>query len=126
MSQSNPVGWFELYVQDIQRAKTFYEAVLQTTLSEIVIPDANIQMWGFPQDMEATGSSGALIQVTGAPSGPGGTMIYFQCDDCATVADRAAANGGSIHQAKMSVGEYGFVSLIKDTEGNLVGLFSNQ
>lgn len=126
MSHSNPVGWFELYVQDIQRAKTFYEAVLQTTLNEIVIPDANIKMWGFPQDMEAHGSSGALIQVAGVPSGGGGTMIYFQCEDCATVAERAAANGGSIHQAKMSVGEYGFVSLINDTEGNLVGLFSNQ
>ena len=126
MSTTNPVGWFELYVQDIQRAKSFYEAVLQTTLNEIVIPDANIKMWGFPQNMEATGSSGALIQVAGAPSGRGGTMIYFQCDDCATVADRARAHGGSIHQAKMSVGEYGFVSLINDTEGNLVGLFSNQ
>jgi predicted enzyme related to lactoylglutathione lyase len=26
--QSNPVVWFEIYVQDMQRAKKFYEAVL--------------------------------------------------------------------------------------------------
>ena len=24
---ANPVGWFEIYVQDINRAKAFYEAV---------------------------------------------------------------------------------------------------
>lgn len=125
MSQSNPMGWIELNVQDIQRAKTFYESVLQIALSEIVIPDANSKCGAFPGH-GGQSSSGALIQVAGATSGPGGTMIYFQCEDCAMAADRAAANGGSIHQAKMSFGEYGFVSLIKDTEGNLVGLFSNQ
>ena len=27
--QSNPVVWFEIYVRDLQRAKGFYEAVLQ-------------------------------------------------------------------------------------------------
>ena len=24
---SNPVGWFEIYVQDMNRAKAFYESV---------------------------------------------------------------------------------------------------
>ncbi|MFC3195105.1 VOC family protein [Marinicella sediminis] len=125
MSKHNPVGWFELYVQDMQRARAFYEAVLNTTLTEIVIPDANIEMWGFPQDMEATGSSGALMKVAGVSSGGGGTLIYFNCENCATEAARVEANGGEVLQAKMAVGEYGFVSLIIDTEGNRVGLFSN-
>jgi hypothetical protein len=31
----NPVGWFEIYVQDISRAKAFYEAVLQTQLQRL-------------------------------------------------------------------------------------------
>jgi predicted enzyme related to lactoylglutathione lyase len=126
MSKQNPVGWFELYVQDMQRARDFYQAVFNTTLTEIVIPDANIEMWGFPQDMEATGSSGALIRANGVDSGGGGTLIYFNCEDCAEEAARAEANGGSITQGKMSVGEYGFVSLITDSEGNRVGLFSAQ
>ena len=26
---NNPVGWFEIYVQDMERAKAFYEAVPQ-------------------------------------------------------------------------------------------------
>ena len=126
MKQHNPVGWFELYVQDMQRAKAFYEAVLDTKLNEIVIPDANIEMFGFPQDMDATGSSGALIKVNGVPSGSGGTMIYFNCENCAVEAGRAETQGGEIIQAKMAVGEYGFVSIITDTESNRVGLFSPQ
>ena len=27
--KSNPVGWFEIYVQDMRHAKAFYEAVFQ-------------------------------------------------------------------------------------------------
>jgi len=29
---NNPVVWFEIYVQDMARAKKFYEAVLQVKL----------------------------------------------------------------------------------------------
>ena len=31
----NPVGWFEIYVQDMGRAKAFYEAVFDVTLEEL-------------------------------------------------------------------------------------------
>ena len=100
--------------------------MLNTTLEEIDIPDANIEMFGFPQDLDVTGSSGALIKVAGVPSGGGGTMIYFNCENCAEEASRVETHGGEIIQAKMAVGEYGFVSIITDTEGNRVGLFSSQ
>lgn len=126
MTQQNPIGWFELYVQDMQRAKNFYETTFQVELNEIVIPDANIEMFGFPQNMEAYGSSGALIKVDGVPSGGGGTLVYFSCEDCAETAARAKASGGHIKQEKMQVGEYGFVCIVDDTEGNLIGLHSNQ
>lgn len=57
---------------------------------------------------------------------PGGnsTLVYFSCDDCAVEAQRVSQAGGVVEQAKMSIGEYGFISLIKDTEGNMVGLHS--
>ena len=31
----NPVGWFEIYVQDMPRARAFYEAVLGVTLEQL-------------------------------------------------------------------------------------------
>ena len=48
----NPVGWFEIYVQDMERAKKFYETVLQTTLEKLNTPS---EMWVFPM---AHGSHG--------------------------------------------------------------------
>ncbi|MFZ0489644.1 MAG: VOC family protein [Salegentibacter sp.] len=46
----NPVGWFEIYVDDIRRAKKFYEALLQMKLEELPTPseDINFHMSHFP------------------------------------------------------------------------------
>ena len=120
----NPVNWFELYVQDMPRAKAFYEQVLGITLQPLPMPD--IEMMAFPMDPEAPGSGGSLISVPGVPSGGTGTMIYFSCDDCAVEEARVTDAGGTVERPKMSIGEYGFVSVIKDPDGNLFGLHSLQ
>ena len=55
MASHNPVGWFEIYVQDAERARTFYEAVLQVTLQRLPVPD--LEMWAFGMDPAAPGAS---------------------------------------------------------------------
>ena len=118
----NPVGWFEIYVQDISRAKTFYESVFEVKLSRLNSP---IEIWGFPITKERNGASGALVKMDGVSSGGNSTLVYFNCTDCAITADRASRFGGQIHREKMSIGEYGFIALVVDTEENMVGLHSD-
>ena len=120
--EHNPVGWFELYVQDMERAKKFYQSVFGFVLTKIESP--GIEMWGFPMEQNKTGAGGALVKMEGVPSGGGGTLIYFICDDCAVEAKKAAASGGSIHKDKFSIGPYGFIALVVDTESNMIGLHS--
>ena len=120
--QQNPVGWFEIYVSDMARARAFYETVLSIELENMSME--GVEMWGFPGDMQASGASGALVKMDGFEPGAGGTMVYFVCDDCAVEAERASQNGGQVVQEKMSIGEHGFVAMFLDTEGNLVGLHS--
>ncbi len=120
----NPVGWFEIYVQDMARAMAFYEKVFQTTFESITDPtDDAVHMMGFPSNYEAYGASGALVYMKGVPSG-GSTMVYFSCEDCAVEQSRVIDAGGKIEREKMSIGEYGFISLVCDTEGNMIGLHS--
>ena len=118
----NPVGWFEIYVQDMARARKFYESVFGFDFTPIESP--GIEMWGFPMEQNKTGAGGALVKMEGVPSGGGGTLIYFICDDCAVEAKKAAASGGSIHKDKFSIGPYGFIALVVDTESNMIGLHS--
>jgi hypothetical protein len=60
----------------------------------------------------------------GKDSGGGGTLVYFSCADCGVEATRAAQNGGQIVREKFPIGDYGFIALIVDTEGNVIGLHS--
>ena len=127
---STPVVWFEIYVQNMERAKAFYEAVLAVKLEKMPAPteEMNMEMWSFPADKDAAkttyGACGMLAKMEGVPSGCGGTLVYFACEDCAVEAARATENGGSIFKEKMSIGEHGFISLVYDTEGNMIGLHS--
>ena len=124
--QNNPVGWFEIYVQDMNRAKAFYEAVFELTLSELNTGDDSMQMFTFPGEMDRYGAVGALVQMADCPSGGSGTLIYFSCEDCAIEAARAAKLGGQLFREKFSIGEHGHIALIVDTEGNILGLHSMQ
>lgn len=118
----NPVRWFEIYVQDMARAKAFYETVLGTSL--VPIGGAEIEMLGFPMNNERYGAAGALVRMEGVPSGGNSTLVYFGCEDCAIEAGRVAGAGGKIFREKFSIGQYGFIALVFDTEGNMIGLHS--
>lgn len=122
---NNPVAWFEIYVDDLARAKQFYESVLSVNLDVLGDPnDTSIEMLSFPSDMEKYGASGALVKMEGFKAGGNSTLIYFSCEDCAVEESNVEAAGGRIQKPKMSIGEYGFVSLAMDTEGNMFGLHS--
>lgn len=118
----NPVVWFSILVDDMPRARAFYENVFGVKLTHF--KDAQNEMWGFPSEMNAYGTSGALTHRPGTPAGGNSTVVYFTCEDCAVEADKAAKAGGQVQQPKMSIGEYGHVAVVTDTEGNVIGLHS--
>ena len=119
--QHNPVGWFEIYVQQIERAKKFYESVLQLKLERL---DTPIEMWAFPMETDKWGAGGSLVKMEGYASGGNSTLIYFSCADCALEAGRVPKFGGRIFRQKTSIGQYGFIALAYDTEDNMIGLHS--
>ena len=120
--RKNPAVWFEIYVQDMNRSKKFYESVLQGKLEKLDSP--GIDMWTFPMEMNTPGTGGALVRMSGVPSGGNSTLVYFGCDDCSVEEGRVVISGGRIHKNKFSIGQYGFISLVIDTEGNMFGLHS--
>lgn len=130
MQGVNPVGWFEIYVQDIAKSQKFYETVLAITMANLLPPSEEgegLKMVAFAmgdETMTQTGSSGALCQMEGMPSGGNSTIVYFICEDCALEEARVAGAGGSVFKSKFSIGEYGFIALCTDPDGNMFGLHS--
>lgn len=124
MSKMNAIGWFDIYVDDLDRAVSFYETVLACKLEPMGDPTGENKMMAFPTDMALYGAGGALSKSAHARPGPGGTVVYFNTEDCAIEEARVEAAGGQVVRPKFSIGEFGWVSLCQDSEGNLIGLSS--
>ncbi len=123
MKDTNFVGWFEIYVSNMDRAKKFYETVFQTELTEL--PKNNdIEYFMFPFDPEKKDISGALAKSPMIQPGKGGTVVYFPVEDIDSTAKVIKESGGKILREKMSIGEYGFIAFFQDTEENTVALHS--
>ena len=120
--EGNPVGWFEIYVEDMGRAKQFYETVFQVSLRKLnsVTPE----LWAFPQSLANYGAGGSLAKMEGFAAGRNSTLVYFSCQDCLVEQERIFAAGGSLLREKFSIGEFGFIALALDTEKNMFGLHS--
>jgi uncharacterized protein len=123
-ANANAIGWFDIYVDDMNRAVAFYNAVLGRSLEKIGDPTGETQMMSFPANLSAYGASGALVRSAHARPGIGGTMVYFSVEDCAVEQSRVNLAGGKVVRPKFSIGEFGWVTLCTDTEGNMFGLNS--
>jgi predicted enzyme related to lactoylglutathione lyase len=129
MKIKNPVVWFEIYVDDIERSKIFYEKVLNIKLSELPMPelpdgDNDMKMLAFPMEMEGEGAAGALVKTKEIKAGGNSTIIYFGSEDCSVEESRIEDAGGKVIQSKQSIGEFGFMVMANDTEGNVIGIHS--
>lgn len=119
---TNAVNWFEIYVDDMSRAKAFYEQVFGVRLAPLDTPE--IEMLAFPSDQNSYGAAGALVRMPGFDAGANSVLVYFSCADCAVEAAKAVKFGGRMQKEKRSIGQYGYIALVYDTEGNMIGLHS--
>lgn len=119
--KSNPVNWFEIPVADMDRAKAFYEAVLDTQLT-LNTGFPGITMAWFPMGEGLPGATGTLVLGEGRTPSEAGVEIYFSVDDIEAALERVVQNGGEVLASKTPIGPYGFFATLKDTEGNKVSL----
>ncbi|TDL99537.1 MAG: lactoylglutathione lyase [Flavobacteriaceae bacterium] len=124
----NPFAWVEIYVDDMERAKKFYEQVFQIQLSPMQAPGefGDLEMFCFPFDEKGDFISGALCKTSDIRPSSGGTIVYFTCEDCSIEISRVKAAGGEVIQEKSPIGDHGFCGLALDTEGNTIGFHSDK
>lgn len=124
--ERNVVGWFEIPVEDMDRAKKFYETVLDLKL-EIHDMEDMLMAW-FPMLENKDGSPGALVKHEMYEPASKGVVVYFTAHsgDLQNELGRVEEAGGKILVPKKDIGEYGFVAMLKDTEGNTIALHSRK
>ena len=125
MTFKNAISWFEIPSTDLDRAVKFYEAIFDIELIPMDTP--NIKMRMFPIEDMMTGIGGAIVN-SGEfhiPSKTDGPLIYLNANpDVQNILDKIEAASGEVIVPKTQIGEYGFMGVFIDTEGNRIGLHS--
>lgn len=115
----NPVGWFEIPANDIERAKKFYETLLGITMTRK--DQMGYEMVWFPMG-DVKGASGAIMKGPGYDASTKGVVIYFTCPDMEDAIKRAEGMGSKVVLPIKDIGEYGQIAWVTDSEGNVAAL----
>lgn len=115
------LNWFEIPVTDIGRAAAFYAAVLGRAELPTDEPQPGRRMAFLPSEGE--GVAGALVaDAHGAPSMAGATLYLNVTGDLDGAVARVAPAGGAVLMPITDLGRWGRIALMRDSEGNKVGL----
>ncbi len=120
----NPVGWFELPATDLDRAAKFYADAFGFDMTRR--GNVGYDMVWFPSSATNKGAPGALIKGFGYKPSLEGPILYFTAPEIDKIAEKIVAAGGKIHVPKKAIGEYGFIAIFEDSEGNRAGLHARK
>lgn len=120
----NKVVHFEIPAENMSRAEAFYKEVFDWDI--VSMPEMHYALvHSGPTDEQGMAQESGFIN--------GGIMprkeqfqspiIIMHVESIETKIPEVVAHGGSLVKEKMSIGEHGFVAYVKDTEGNVIGLW---
>jgi len=119
--------WFEVYVEDMARARHFYQTLFRVELGELPnLGEGEMQLSAFAYADNTPGIGGALVRHPMRRPNQEGSLVYFACDDVASAVTRATDLGAEVVVSKQSIGEWGFIAIGGDGEGNVNGLHAIQ
>jgi predicted enzyme related to lactoylglutathione lyase len=114
----NPVMWFELLVEDADKANTFYEKLFDWKIDR-----NNPKKYGFVN----TGSDKGIHGGIGHPSmtGEKKILMYVEVEDLDQYLQEAVALGGKVIMPSQEVDGYP-IAIFEDPCGHQIGLIKNQ
>lgn len=108
----------EIPVSDNGRATAFYNGLFGWEIAEYPGFEG-YPMWRAPNQV----SGGGLTARDGAVTQP---LSYVEVDSIDEVLTAAAASGGEVVTSKTPVDATSWTAVLKDPDGNLIGLFEGQ
>jgi predicted enzyme related to lactoylglutathione lyase len=126
-STTNSLNWFEIPVTDMARARKFYETIFDMKMEDPMEAMPGSEMSFFPLTPGSGKATGAILKGEGYVPSMEGTVVYLNANpNMNDLMTRVETAGGNVLVPKMSIGEHGNIAFISDTEGNKIGIHSNE
>lgn len=116
--------WVEIPVRDVERAAKFYQSLFDLPTTEFFQDD--VRRTTVLVNSSEEGSPGvSLTQTQNFDPGEHGPLVYLDTgDDLTDHLNRVEPAGGTVVERKTSMGAAGYYATFRDTEGNLLALYS--
>jgi uncharacterized protein len=122
----NILNWFEISVNDIARAKKFYETIFSIEMQEMEM--MGMKMAFFPGDDMRSKVGGGLVQGPMHKPSADGAKVYLNANDgMEGILAKIEPAGGKVTMPKTLITEdIGYMAWFIDSEGNGMALHSNK
>ena len=118
-SQNNRAVWFDIPVADLDRAATFYRAVLGVGVDKETYGDFSLCV------IEHESGNGGCLVLNKEEIAAGGVLLYLNANGrIRDAVSKVVPNGGSVIQDTHPIGPHGFRAVVLDSEGNRIALHS--
>ena len=114
---ANPFVHVELNSTDITKSKAFYGKMFGWKLEDVPMPDMTYTMIGVGE-----GTGGGMMQQM-QPGAPSIWLAYVLVDDVAAATAKAKSLGAKVMRDVTEVGDAGWLSIIVDPTGAMLGLW---
>jgi len=122
----NALNWFEIAVNDIGRAKKFYETVFDIEMQQMEMN--GMLMAFFPTENMSNNVGGGLVQHEMYKPSTDGVVVYLNGNpDLALPLRKIERDGGKVVMPKTFItDEIGYMAFFLDTEGNKIAIHSSK
>ena len=120
-SVHNRAVWFDIPVSDLDRAATFYRAVLGVDVEK-----NEFDGFSFCVIEHDQGNGGCLVPAGDQITSTGGILLYMNVEGrIRDAVCKVEALGGRIVEPAKAIGPHGFRAVVLDSEGNRIALHSS-
>lgn len=118
----NAINWFEIPATDMDRATAFYGSIFGIEMPKTEMMGTTMAFFPY----EDGKVSGALVKGEGYEPNTNGSLVYLNGgEDLNNILSKVEAAGGKVVFPKTQISpESGHFALFLDTEGNKLGLHS--
>src|SRR6476469_8352390 len=116
---ASPFVHVELNTVDPAKAKAFYSRLFQWQLEDM--PNTAVPDGAYTMIKVGEGTGGGIMKQV--PNGPSGWLAYVLVDDIHAATKKAQSLGAEVMKDVTEVMGMGWLSLIKDPTGSILGLW---
>ena len=120
----NGVYWFEIYVNDMARAKGFYSKVFGCGFTDVVNEIASLSVFDWGESANAS-CAGALVFYPKRHASSQGVIVYFNVGSIPETLALVEENGGRMVRQPSNISDDEMIALAADVDGNPIGLYTN-